>query len=367
VDKHSTGGIGDGVSLLLAPLVAACGGFVPMISGRGLGHTGGTLDKLESVPGLRVAQDVADLRRIVAEAGCAIVAAGPELAPADARLYAIRDETGTVGSVDLITASILSKKLAAGLDGLVLDVKQGSGAFLRSPDAAAELARALVRTAQGAGCATRALITDMDQPLARVAGNALEMRAAVALLTGRPVQDGLPEGAITDGPRESGAPAALSLALAGHCLSVVGLDGAAARVGAALESGAAAERLARMIAAQGGPADLLDRPDHYLPGAPVVQAVPGRGRVAAIDTEALGHAVVALGGGRLRAGDRIDPRVGLSGLLRIGEEAGPDRPLAFVHAASEGAAQAAAASVASAYLLGEGPAPGPLIRAEVDR
>ncbi|WP_353143965.1 thymidine phosphorylase [Paracoccus sp. (in: a-proteobacteria)] len=345
VDKHSTGGIGDTVSLILAPVVACCGAYVPMISGRGLGHTGGTLDKLEAIPGFRTALPENDFRRVVATVGCAIVAAGRDLAPADARLYAIRDESATVGSIDLITASILSKKLAAGLDALVLDVKQGSGAFLRNPEAALTLAHALVDTANGAGCRTRAYVTDMDQPLARAAGNALELREAIAVLTGG-------QGALRD----------LSLALSSACLSLGGASGDALR---ALESGAAAERFARMVVAQGGPVDLLDHPDRHLPTAPVVRVVPGQGRVAAIDTEALGHAVVALGGGRLHAGDRIDPRVGLAELLRIGEEAGPDRPLALVHAASEAAAEAAVATVAAAYLLGDGPDPGPLIRSEV--
>ncbi|WP_323716888.1 thymidine phosphorylase [Paracoccus aminovorans] len=344
VDKHSTGGIGDTVSLVLAPVVAACGAFVPMISGRGLGHTGGTLDKLEAIPGFRCALDRQAFRRVVAEVGCAIVAAGPELAPADARLYAIRDESATVGSIDLITASILSKKLAAGLDALVLDVKQGSGAFLRGPDAGLALARALVGAAHGAGCRVRAYVTDMDQPLARAAGNALELREAIAVLTGG-------TGALRD----------LSLALSEACLGLVGLSGAAE----ALAGGHAAERFARMVAAQGGPADLLEHPDRYLPSAPVVLPIPARGRVAAIDTEALGHAVVALGGGRLHAGDRIDPRVGLADLLRIGEEASPDRPLGFVHAASDAAARAAVATVQAAYLIGDGAAPGPLIRCEV--
>ncbi len=344
LDKHSTGGIGDTVSLILAPLVAACGGYVPMISGRGLGHTGGTLDKLEAIPGFRCTLDPPEFRRVVAGVGCAIVAAGPGLAPADARLYAIRDESATVGSIDLIVASILSKKLAAGLDGLVLDVKQGSGAFLRGPEAALGLARALARAAQGAGCRVRAFVTDMDQPLARAAGNALELRAAIAVLTGG-------AGALRD----------LSLSLSDACLGLAGLSGAAP----ALASGHAAERFARMVAAQGGPADLLERPARHLPPAPVIRPIPARGRVAAIDTEALGHAVVALGGGRLHAGDRIDPRVGLADLLRIGEEAGPDRPLGFVHAASDAAAQAAVATVQAAYLLGDGAAPGPLIRCEV--
>ncbi|MDS9467426.1 thymidine phosphorylase [Paracoccus sp. MBLB3053] len=344
VDKHSTGGIGDTVSLVLAPLVASCGAFVPMISGRGLGHTGGTLDKLEAIPGFQTDLSEEEFRSIVSGQGCAIVSASRELAPADARLYAIRDESATVGSIDLITASILSKKLAAGLDGLVLDVKQGTGAFLRSPQAALELAQVLVDTANGAGCPTRAYVTDMDQPLARAAGNALELREAIAVLKG-----------------EKGALAELSLALSEACLALVGLAGAEK----ALASGFAAERFARMVVAQGGPTDLLDQPDAHLPSAPTILPIPAEGRVAAIDVEALGHAVVALGGGRLHAGDRIDPRVGLADLLRIGEEAGPDRPLGFVHAANEAAAAAAVATVQAAYLMGDGPAPGPLIRCEV--
>lgn len=346
LDKHSTGGIGDTVSLILAPVLAACGAFCPMISGRGLGHTGGTLDKLEAAPGLSCDLPEAAFRRVVAEVGCAIVAAGPDLAPADARLYGIRDESATVGSVDLICASILSKKLAAGLDGLVLDVKQGSGAFLRSFEAAHRLARALVDTASGAGCRTHAFVTDMDQPLGRAAGNALELREAIAVLTGAP-----------------GALRELSLDLAEACLD---LGGAAdADAAGALASGAAAERFARMIAGQGGPRDLIEHPDRHLAPAPVILPVPASGRVAAIDVEAIGHAVVALGGGRLHAGDRIDPRVGFSDLLRLGEEAGPDRPLGFVHAASPAAAEAAIATLQAAYLLGDGPAPGPLIRHEV--
>ncbi|SMO33292.1 thymidine phosphorylase [Paracoccus laeviglucosivorans] len=344
LDKHSTGGIGDTVSLVLAPVLAACGAYVPMISGRGLGHTGGTLDKLEAIPGFRCALPDAEFRRVVADVGCAIVAAGPDLAPADARLYAIRDESATVGSVDLITASILSKKLAAGLDGLVLDVKQGSGAFLSRADDAQALARALVDTANGAGCRTLAYVTDMDQPLARAAGNALELHEAIAVLRGA-------KGALRD----------LTLALSDAVLALGGLAGAAQ----ALDSGAAAEAFARMIVAQGGPLDMLENPDRHLSPAPVIRPIPARGRVAAIDTAALGHAVVALGGGRLHAGDRIDPRVGLAHLARIGDEAGPDRPLGFVHATSEGQADAAIATVQAAYLMGEGPAPGPLIKTEV--
>ncbi|MBM3606751.1 MAG: thymidine phosphorylase, partial [Alphaproteobacteria bacterium] len=245
VDKHSTGGIGDTVSLVLAPLLAARDVYVPMISGRGLGHTGGTLDKLEAIPGYQCEQTEEDFRRTVRKVGCAIVSATGDVAPADRRLYAIRDESGTVESIDLITASILSKKLAAGLDALVLDVKAGSGAILRKPDSAGRLAQALVETANGAGCRTAALITDMDQPLARSAGNALEVAEAIRVLRG-----------------ENGALRDLTLALAAECLTLAGQQ--IAGLEAALDSGAAAEVFARMVTAQGGPRDLLDRPEVHL-------------------------------------------------------------------------------------------------------
>lgn len=342
VDKHSTGGVGDTVSLMLAPILAACGCYVPMISGRGLGFTGGTLDKLEAIPGFHTNLPEARFREVSAEIGCAIVAAGQDLAPADRRLYGIRDESGTVESLDLITASILSKKLAAGVGALVLDVKCGSGAF--SPDLATAraLAQALVATANGAGCRTMACITDMSQPLANAAGNALEIRA---------VLDGFTTG--------TGPLAELSLTLAGECLTLVGLDPALA--GRALTSGAALERFARMVAAQGGPADLVQRPDAYLRRAPVTLAVHADGHVARIDTARLGRAVVALGGGRVLATDRIDPRVGLSDMLRLGDIASADQPLAIVHATNPASAERAAFEVRAAYHLGEAPEPPPLI------
>jgi thymidine phosphorylase len=343
VDKHSTGGIGDCVSLLLAPALAVCGAYVPMISGRGLGHTGGTLDKLEAIPGFRTGQTEAAFRAQVADLGCAIVAASADLAPADKRLYAIRDVTGTVESIDLITASILSKKLAAGLEALVLDVKCGSGAFMKTPERAEELARALVATAQGAGCMTTALITDMTQPLATAAGNALEVIEVMETLTGTSVNT-----AIWD----------LTAALGGELLALAGLaadaDDGAARIEQALESGAAAERFGEMVAAQGGPADFVDRWPDRLPAAPVVMEVPALddGFVWEIDGEALGHAVVHLGGGRLREGDRVNPSVGLSDMAGLGEEAGAGVPLAMVHAATQEAAEAAVRAVQAAYRIG---------------
>jgi thymidine phosphorylase len=342
VDKHSTGGIGDCVSLLLAPALAACGAHVPMISGRGLGHTGGTLDKLEAIPGFRTGLTEEALRRQIGSVKCAIVAASADLAPADRRLYAIRDVSGTVESIDLITASILSKKLAAGLEALVLDVKCGSGAFMKTPERAEALARALVATAQGAGCMTSALITDMSQPLATAAGNALEVIEVMETLTGTSVNTALFD---------------LTTALGGEALALAGLaadpgDGAG-RIAEALQSGAAAETFGKMVAAQGGPSDFVDRWPDRLPSAPVMIEVPALsdGYVTAIDGEALGHAVVHLGGGRLREGDRVNPSVGLSDLAGIGEETGAGVPIAMVHAATEAAAEAAVRAVQAAYVV----------------
>jgi len=343
LDKHSTGGIGDCVSLLLAPALAACGAYVPMISGRGLGHTGGTLDKLEAIPGLRTKLSEDQLKAQIADVHCAIIAATDDLAPADRRLYAVRDVTGTVESIDLITASILSKKLAAGLEGLVLDVKCGSGAFMKTPEQAEALVRALVSTAQGAGCMTTALISDMNQPLATAAGNALEVIEVMETLSGTSVNVALWD---------------LTAALGGEVLALGGLaadaqDGAA-RIEQALESGAAAEVFGRMVAAQGGPSDFVERWPDRLPAAPVMREVPALddGYIVQIDGEALGNAVVRLGGGRLRQDDRINPSVGLSDMIGLGEEIGAGVPLCMVHATSEDAADAAVKAVQTAYRVG---------------
>ena len=346
LDKHSTGGVGDCVSLLLAPALAACGAFVPMISGRGLGHTGGTLDKLEAIPGLRCDVTVERLRKVTADVGCAIVAANAGIAPADKRLYAIRDVTGTVDSIDLITASILSKKLAAGLEGLVLDVKAGSGAFMKTVDEARTLAVALVETAQGAGCMTRALVTDMSQPLAAAAGNALEVAEVLETLTGTSVNAALWD---------------LTVALGGEALALGGLAADAEdgehRITEALETGRAAEVFGEMVAALGGPVDFVERWPDRLPAAPVMRPLtpPRRGFVTAIDGEALGLAVVALGGGRQREGDRINPSVGLADIAGIGEHVSPDLPLAMVHAASEADADRVQAALLAAFTIGEAP------------
>ncbi|KMO44893.1 thymidine phosphorylase [Methylobacterium tarhaniae] len=343
VDKHSTGGVGDTVSLPLAPMVAACGGYVPMIAGRGLGHTGGTLDKLDSIPGYTSTPDVDLFRRVTREVGCAVIGQTPDLAPADRRLYAIRDVTGTVESLDLITASILAKKLAAGLQGLVMDVKAGSGAFMARTEEAYGLAESLVTVANGAGLPTRALLTDMDQPLASVAGNAAEVAYALDYLAGRRRE-----------PRFH----AVTLALGAEMLVLGSLSpdipAATARLEEALASGRAAEIFSRMVAALGGPSDLIDHPERHLLRAAVVRPVhaPQPGRVAAIATRAIGVTVIGLGGGRTRPEDSIDHAVGLTDLAPVGAEVGPDRPLAVVHARSEAAAARAAAEVVAAYRVG---------------
>ncbi len=342
LDKHSTGGVGDKLSLMLAPIVAACGGAVPMISGRCLGHTGGTLDKLEALPGYRVDVDRATLLSALRQAGCAIVGASADLAPADRRLYAIRDVTATVESVPLITASILSKKLAAGLQGLVLDVKVGSGAFTTTMAQAQELAHSLVSVAVGAGLPARALITDMNQVLGHSAGNALEVQEAIQFLTGA-VQE----------PRQL----SVTLMLAAELLQLGGLAPnllAGRRLAqAALDGGQAAERFARMVAALGGPADVLQQA--RLPVAPLQVPVPAlrSGFVAQIDVRALGLAVVALGGGRARPGDAVDPRVGLTAVLPLGAAVQTGQALAVVHAARVETVQGAVLAVQQALLLGD--------------
>ena len=351
LDKHSTGGVGDKVSLLLAPIVAACGGVVPMVSGRALSHTGGTLDKLEALPGYAVAPPREQLLRVLREAGCAIFGASADLAPADRRLYAIRDVTATVESVPLITASILSKKLAAGLQALVLDVKLGNGAFMHRLDDARTLARSLVEVAGAAGLPCRALITDMDQVLGLTAGNALEVAESLDFLTGTVREPRL---------------LALTLALSAQLLQLGGLAptlaAGQALAEAALSSGRAAECFARMVAGLGGPADVLT--DARLPAAPVqVDLVaPRDGVIASMDARALGLVVVELGGGRRRAGDTIDPRVGLSDIRPLGSLLRAGDPLLRVHAASAAQAQAACQSLlASITLADDAPPVGPVV------
>lgn len=342
LDKHSTGGVGDGVSLLLVPLLAACGAYVPMISGRGLGHTGGTLDKLESLAGYDVHPTTARLRQVVGKVGCAIVGQGVELVPADRRLYAVRDVTATVDVAELMVASILSKKLAGGAQALVLDIKTGNGAQLPGMAAAHALAERMLATAQGTGIDLRVVFSDMDQVLGREAGNALELRAAIDLLCGR-----------GSNPRLR----ALALELAAELVCMGGLAAnrgeAERRVLAALTSGAAAERFARMISALGGPVDLLERPDMHLAVAPIQRPVlaMASGHVAAIDVRALGQVVVDLGGGRAYSGQAIDHTVGLAEVLGRGDAVDAGQPLAFVHARTAAAADAAAARVQQAIRI----------------
>jgi thymidine phosphorylase len=342
-DKHSTGGVGDNVSLMLAPIVAACGAYVPMISGRGLGHTGGTLDKMDSIPGYVSQPDNILFRKVVRDVGCAIIGQTSDLAPADRRFYSIRDVTATVESIPLITASILSKKLAAGLQSLVLDVKSGNGAFMASTKDAAALAQSLVEVANGAGLPTTALITDMNEPLASAAGNALEVASAVDFLTGRRRDKRLEE---------------VTLALAAEMLLSSGLvtspkDGAE-RALDALESGKAAEIFGKMVKSLGGPADFLEKTGDYLPKAAVIRPIFSKnsGFVTAIQSRDIGIAVVALGGGRTKPEDMIDPTVGFSAIQPVGTEVMPDEPLGFVHARTEADADAAQAAFLAAYTIG---------------
>jgi thymidine phosphorylase len=351
VDKHSTGGVGDNVSLMLAPAVAACGAYVPMISGRGLGHTGGTLDKFDSIPGYNTAPDNALFRKAVEEAGCAIIGQTGDLAPADKRIYAIRDVTATVESVPLITASILSKKLAAGLKGLVLDVKVGSGAFMNSLPKARELAISLVEVANGAGLRTTALLTDMDHPLASAAGNAVEMQNAVDFLTGRHIDKRLWEVTVA-----LGAQMLVSAGIASNAH-----DGTA-RMEEAFRSGRAAERFARMVAALGGPGDFVERPGHYLPHPPIRIAVMADGKTAhrckgnlAFDARQVGLAVIELGGGRTHPADPIDHAVGLLNIA--GRDWDGVSPLCEILARDEASAERAKARILGAVEKGTGMPP----------
>jgi thymidine phosphorylase len=346
VDKHSTGGVGDKVSLILAPLVAACGAYVPMISGRGLGHSGGTMDKLESIPGYNPTPDLETFVRTTREVGCSITGQTAELAPADQRLYAVRDVTATIKSVPLITASILSKKLAAGLDFLVMDVKFGSGAFMRLPEEARALAINIIEVAGAAGLPTAAVLSDMNQVLGHSAGNALEVLEAVDFLKGNIREPRLEE---------------CVLVLAGEMLAGAGLaidhTEGRALASSALESGSAASTFARMVAAHGGPTDLIERADEHLEKAPVIRPVKplAPGTISAMDVRAIGMTVVRLGGGRSRTDEPIDAAVGLSEMAGIGEEVGDDAPIAFVHARDEASAEEAAQALGAAITVSETP------------
>jgi thymidine phosphorylase len=345
VDKHSTGGVGDKVSLVLAPIAAACGCFVPMVSGRGLGHSGGTLDKMDSIPGYRSTPGLAAFKHVVKTTGCAIIGQTDDIAPADRRLYAIRDVTGTVESIPLITASILSKKIAEGSEALVMDVKTGSGAFMATLGQARGLASSIIATAAHTGLKVRALVTDMSEVLGASAGNAVEVAEAMDYLTREHCEPRFDE-------------------VVKHCceqmLLVTGLAGTAVearqRVDAALTSGRAAEVFARMVAALGGPADLLERADRYLPGAPVTMPVfpDSEGYLSAVDVRAVGNAIIVLGGGRRKADDRLDLSVGFTGVVPIGTRLDRQTPLCMVHAASREAAGAAGAAYRSACIISSG-------------
>lgn len=351
LDKHSTGGVGDCVSLVLGPVVAACGGYVPMVSGRGLGHTGGTLDKLDAIPGYCTSPEEVKFKRVVKEVGVAIIGQTAELAPADKRFYGVRDVTATVESIDLITASILSKKLAEGLDGLVMDVKTGSGAFMPTDEQSHCLAESIVGVANGAGVKTSGMVTDMNQPLASSAGNGLEVLECVRLLRGEGGSARLRE---------------LSVLLSSELLSVGGIgSGDELMVREAVSSGAAAERFGRMVAALGGPHDFVERAEHYLPQAPVVGPVEAErsGTVLRMETRQLGLVVVELGGGRRRAEDSIDYAVGLSEMVTLGTTVELGEPLGVVHARTQDEWEAAARQMRAAIVVGEGEVvTGPLVR-----
>jgi thymidine phosphorylase len=360
IDKHSSGGVGDKVSLMLAPIVAACGAYVPMISGRGLGHTGGTLDKLSAISGYETQPDLATFRKVVREAGCAVIGQTDDLAPADRRLYATRDVTGTVESIPLIVSSILSKKVAEGLDGLVMDVKCGSGAFCDTEAMARDLAESLVAVANRAGLPTIALITDMDRVLGRNVGNALEVVEAVKYLKGEGTRDArLHE---------------VTMALAGEMVSLGGLarDAVAGRVKAeaALADGRAAEVFARMVAALGGPDDLLEHTPRYLAHAPVIRPCNAErsGYVSGMNARQVGIAVVALGGGRSHADDAIDPSVGLTEVIDVGTAVRAGSLLCAVHAASDADADQAVEILQRAIRIEDGvPAERPTIIDRIGR
>jgi thymidine phosphorylase len=352
-DKHSTGGIGDNVSLMLAPIVAACGVAVPMISGRGLGHTGGTLDKLEAIPGYDPFPSPERFREVVTDVGCAIIGQTGRIAPADKRLYAIRDVTATVDSVPLITGSILSKKLAAGLQSLTMDVKTGNGAFMQSMQEAEILARSIVDVANGAGVKTTALITDMNEPLADCAGNAVEVVHAMEFLEGRKAGTRIHE---------------IVLTFAAHMLVNAGLESdlaiAESRANDALVSGKALDVFGRMVREMGGPADFVENWKSHLPKAPVVMEIkaPRSGSIAAFKTRDVGLAVIGLGGGRQRPDDSIDHRTGFSAILPKGSEVRTGDMLALVHAANEDVARKAAQDFLDCVEISEAPvSPAPVV------
>ena len=339
IDKHSTGGVGDVVSLMLGPMIAACGAYVPMISGRGLGHTGGTLDKLDSIPGYTTSASEELFRKVVKEAGVAIVGQTGELAPADKRIYGVRDVTATVESIDLITASILGKKLAENLDALVMDVKVGSGAFMPTFEQSVALAESIVKVANGAGVKTTALLTDMNQCLASSAGNALEVREAVRFLTGGSSKAKERNERLFEVTMAQSTELLVSGGLAAD------IDEARGKLQTVLDNGDAAEVFGRMVAGLGGPEDFMEKYDNYLPTAKIIKPVylDAQGYVASMNTREVGMAVVMLGGGRKVATDSLDYSVGISDICKLGDKIDPDTPIAVIHANDEATWEQAAA------------------------
>jgi len=345
-DKHSTGGVGDKTSIIIAPLVAACGVCVPMISGRGLGHTGGTLDKLESIPGYNVNLSATEFKQVLDQVGYAMAGQTAELAPADKKMYALRDATSTVESIPLIVASIISKKGAAGLDAMIIDVKVGNGAFMREEARAEALAHALVSTGNSCGIKTRALLTDMNQPLGGMVGNSLEVLECINLLRGeaneaaRPVLD-------------------LSMELCAHMLVLANVDqtieAAHERLDEVLKSGKALECLQKNVAAQGGDPRVCDAPQEFLPlvSETVKVESPRSGFITKVDTTEIGHAIAAIGGGRVRIEDTVDPTVGFTSELKLGDQVRAGEAIGVVYCADSDAAAEAARRIQAAYEIGD--------------
>ena len=344
VDKHSTGGVGDKVSFLLAPIAAECGCFVPMISGRGLGHTGGTTDKIECIPGYQSMPDFDLFRRVVKSVGCAIIGQTNELAPADKRFYAIRDVTSTVESIPLITASILSKKIAAGLDGLVMDVKVGTGAFMSTVERATELSRSIIRTAATAGLKTHAILTDMNEVLGDSAGNALEIAECVRFLRNEHREARLDR---------------VTRSLCAEMLVVTGLepdrDRADDKVLEAITSGRAAEKFERMVAAMGGPSNFIESWEEHLPVAPLVRPVFAKsaGTLVKMDALEVGNAIIELGGGRRQMGETLNLAVGIADVAHVGDQVDSEKPLAVIHAQTDEQGQIAAQMIQHACEVSE--------------
>lgn len=345
-DKHSTGGVGDKTSLVIAPLVAACGVCVPMISGRGLGHTGGTLDKLESIPGYRVGLSASEFQNALEQVGYAMAGQTAELAPADKKMYALRDATATVEAIPLIVASIISKKGAAGLEAMVIDVKVGSGAFMRDEDRARALAKALVKTGNSCGIRTRALLTDMNQPLGCAVGNSIEVKECIEILRGEFALGAQP---VLD----------LSMELASHMLVLArvvdSIDDARKRLQRAFESGDALERFRQNVAAQGGDPKVCDDPSSVLPLVSESYKVESRhsGYITAVETTEIGHAIAALGGGRVRIDDKIDATVGFRSEVKIGDKVTAGQTLGVVFGSHESRAREAVRRIQLAYQVGE--------------